>query len=143
MKDKKIIIDTSVWIDYFKGNNTHLHNKVDKVLTHCHIYVPKVVLAELFQGAKSEKEIAVIEDFIDAFHIIDDEQDTWLKAGRLSFSMKRKGVTIHIIDCYIAVLANENRCSLFSLEERFKIIKKFLHIDFLYNACCQGDIESC
>jgi predicted nucleic acid-binding protein len=108
---------------------TPLHYKVDKVLTHCYIYVPKVVLAELFQDAKFEKETAVIEDFIEAFLIIDDKQDTWLKTGRLSFSMKRKGLTVHIIDCYIAVLANENRCSLFSLDEHFKIIKEFLHID--------------
>lgn len=128
MKDKKILIDTSIWIDYFKGNDTLLHNKVDKVLTHSHIYIPKVVLAELIQGAKSEKEIAVIENFVEAFYIIDQKEDTWLKAGRLSYSMKRKGVTVHIIDSYIAVMATENGCSIFSLDEHFKIIKKFLHI---------------
>lgn len=129
MKDKKILIDTSVWINYFKGNDPPLCNKVDKALTHSHIYVPKVVLAELIQGAKSEKEIAVIEDFIEAFYIIDQKEDTWLKAGRLSYSMKRKGVTVHIIDCYIAVIASENGCSIFSLDEHFNSIKKFLHIE--------------
>jgi predicted nucleic acid-binding protein len=131
VRDKKILIDTSVWIDYFKGNDTPLHYRVDKALTHSHIYIPKVVLAELIQGAKSEKEIAVIEDFIEAFHIIDQKEDTWMKAGRLSFSMKRKGITIHIIDCYIAVIASENGCGIFSLDEQFKNIKKFLHIDLL------------
>ena len=98
------------------------------MLTHSHIYIPKVVLAELIQGAKSEKEIAVIENFVEAFYIIDQKEDTWLKAGRLSYSMKRKGVTVHIIDSYIAVMATENGCSIFSLDEHFKIIKKFLHI---------------
>jgi predicted nucleic acid-binding protein len=129
VKDKKLLIDTSVWIDYFKGNDTPLHDKMDEALTHCDIFVPKVVLAELIQSAKSEKEVAVTEDFIEAFHIIDQKADTWLKAGRLSFSMKRKGVTVHIIDCYIAVIANENGCSIFSLDEHFKNIKKFLHIE--------------
>ena len=129
MKDKKILIDTSVWIDYFKGNDASLHNKVDYALTHSHIYIPKVVLAELIQGAKSEKETAVIEEFIEAFHIIDQKEDTWLKAGRLSYSMKRKGVTVHIIDCYIAIIANESGCSIFSLDEHFRNIKKFLPIE--------------
>ena len=129
MKDKKILIDTSVWIAYFKGNNIPLHSTVDRALTHSHIYVPKVVLAELIQGAKSEKEVAVIEDFVEAFYIIDQKEDSWLKAGRLSFSMKRKGVTVHIIDCYIAVIANENGCSIFSLDEHFKSVKKFFHIE--------------
>ena len=128
MKDRSILIDTSVWIDYFKGNDVHFQRKVDEALTNCHIYVPKVVLAELIQGAKSEKEIMVIEDFIDAFHIIDQKDDTWLKAGRLSFTMKRKGVTVSIIDCYIAAIANENGCIIFSLDEHFNSIKKFLNI---------------
>jgi predicted nucleic acid-binding protein len=131
VKGKKILIDTSVWIDYFKGNDTTLHDKVDNALTHCHICIPKVVLAELIQGAKSEKEIAVIEDFITAFQIIDQKEDTWLKAGRLSFSLKRKGVTAHIVDCYISVIATENECSIFSLDEHFKSIKEFSHIELI------------
>ena len=128
VKDRNILIDTSIWIDYFKGNDAQVQSKVDEVLTHCHTHVPKVVLAELIQGAKSEKEITVIEDFIDAFHIIDQKEDTWLKAGRLSFSMKKKGITVNIIDCYIAVMANENGCIIFSLDEHFNSIKKFLKI---------------
>ena len=128
VKDRNILIDTSVWIDYFRGNNVQFQSKVDEALTHCHIYVPKIALAELIQGAKSEKEITVIEDFIDAFHIIDQKEDTWLKAGRLSFSMKRKGITVSIIDCYIAVIAGENGCIIFSLDEHFNSIKKFLNI---------------
>jgi hypothetical protein len=129
VKDNRILIDTSVWIDYFKETETSLHSKVDKVLSHRHVYIPKVVLAELIQSAKSEKEIVVLEDFIEAFHIVDQKEDTWLKAGRLSFSMKRRGISVHIIDCYIAMIASENNCSIFSLDEHFKSIKKFLHID--------------
>lgn len=131
MRDKRILVDTSVWIDYFKGSDANFQSKVDKTLTNCRIYVPKVVLSELIQGAKSEKEIAVIEDFIDAFYIVDQKNDTWLNAGRLSFSMKRKGITVNIIDCYIAVIASENDCGIFSLDEHFKSIKKFLHIDLI------------
>ncbi|MGA1844327.1 MAG: PIN domain-containing protein [bacterium] len=131
MNDRRILIDTSVWIDYFKGTDAQFQNKVDEALTYGHIYVPKVVLAELIQGARSEKEITVIEDFIDAFHVIDHTQDTWLKAGRLSFSMKKKGVTMSIIDCYIAVMADENGCIIFSLDRHFTSIKRFLNIELL------------
>jgi hypothetical protein len=125
----RVLIDTSVWISYFKDAEKQSTVKVDDVLTHSHIYVPKVVIAELTQGAKTEKEIAVIEEFVDAFTIIDQTADTWVRAGRLSFSMKKKGITVHIIDCYIAVLANEHDCSIFTLDEHFKSIQKFLTID--------------
>ena len=129
MRDNRVLIDTSVWINYFKDGDKKFAEKVDEVLTFPDVYVPKVVLAELIQGAKSEREISVIEEFIGAFKIIDQTEDTWLKAGRLSFSMKKKGITVNIVDCYIAVIANENNCMIFSLDEHFKSIKKFLRLE--------------
>lgn len=128
MKDR-VLIDTSVWIDYFKGRDNSFSERVDEILTYSDIFVPKVVIAELMQGAVSEKEISVIEEFIGAFNVIDQKEDTWPKAGRLSFSMKRKGITVNLVDCYIAVLANENSCAIFSLDEHFKSIKKFLRVE--------------
>ena len=77
------------------------------------------------QGAKSEKEISVIAEFIEAFRIIDQTQDTWLEAGGLSYSMKRKGITVSLMDCFIAVLALENQCRVFSLDDHFKLIQNF------------------
>ena len=129
MKGDKVLIDTSVWIKYFKNGNDQFSERLDEVLTFSDVYVPKVVIAELIQGAKSEKEISVIEEFIDAFNIIDQTDKTWVNAGRLSFSMKRKGITVNLVDCYIALLANENNCKLFSLDEHFKSIKKFLRFE--------------
>lgn len=129
MKDNRVLIDTSVWIDYFKDGDNQFAKKVNEVLSFSDVCVPRVVIAELIQGAKSEKEISVIEEFIGAFNIIDQTEDTWIKAGRLSFSMKRKGFTVSIVDCYIAVIANENNCKIFSLDEHFKDIKRFLKLE--------------
>jgi hypothetical protein len=39
------------------------------------VYVPKVVIAKLIQGAMTEKEIAVIEDFVNALLVIDQTAD--------------------------------------------------------------------
>ncbi len=39
------------------------------------MYVLKVVIAELIQGAMTEKEIAVIEYFVNAFLVIDQTAD--------------------------------------------------------------------
>lgn len=131
MKGDRVLIDTSVWIDYFKGIDNQFAEKVDEVLTFSEVYVPRVVIAELIQGAKSEKEVSVIEEFIGAFNIVDQTEDTWLKAGRLSFFMKRKEASISIIDCYIAVIADENNCKIFSLDEHFRTIKKFIRIELI------------
>ena len=130
MRDK-VLIDTSVWIAYFKASDTALIDRVDELLTVSEICVPKVVMAELTQGAKSEQEIAAVGEFIGAFTILDQRDETWDKAGRLSFHMKRKGITVHLVDCYIAVIADENKCGLFTLDKHFKDIKRFLKIELL------------
>ena len=72
MKGERILIDTSVWIAYFKDRDSRFSDKVDEFLTSAHICVPKVVIAELIQGAKSEKEIAVIKECFEAFTVIEE-----------------------------------------------------------------------
>ncbi len=128
MNAQKILIDTSVWIKYFRDKSAGFSKKVDEILSKGEVYVPKIVIAELIQGSKSEREISVIEDFVDAFKIIDQKEDTWMKAGRLSFDLKKKGKTVNLTDCYIAVMAQEYECHIFSLDEHFNDIQKGLNI---------------
>src|SRR3972149_3088716 len=135
MNAEKILIDTSVWIKYFRDKSSGLSEKVDEILSKHEVYVPKIVIAELIQGSKSEREISVIEDFVDAFNIIDQREDTWIKAGRLSYDLKKKGKTVNLTDCYIAVIAEEYDCHIFSLDEHFKDIQKNLDIHLVDHDC--------
>jgi predicted nucleic acid-binding protein len=124
MNADKVLVDTSVWVEYFRGGPAPISEKVDKLVSQGEVCVPKIVLAELIQGAKSEREISVIEDFFEAFTIIDQTHDTWLAAGKLSRRLKNKGKTVHLIDCYTAVIAQENSCALITLDDHFKEIQK-------------------
>lgn len=122
-KDDKILIDTSIWIEYFRNKESTLSILVDEILTDHDVYVPKIVLAELIQGARSEKEIAAIESFADAFHVVDGREDAWLKAGKLSYALKKEGKNIHIVDCFIAVVAQEYECGVLTLDKHFSEIQ--------------------
>ena len=128
MKGERILVDTSVWIDYLQKGVSNLSQALDRLLSEKDIYVPKIVIAELIQGARTEKEISAIERFMEAFHIIDEGTDTWIKAGRLSYQLKRKGKTINLADCYIATIAQEHGCQILTLDEHFKEIKKVTNI---------------
>lgn len=131
MKGKRVLIDTSAWIDFFKGRNSSLSKQIDFILDNAYVFVPKAVIAELIQGAKSEREIKVIEEFLTVFNIIDSMPDTWIKAGKLSFNLKKKGLTLNLMDCYIAVLAMEYGCSILTLDKHFKDIRKLTGIDLV------------
>ena len=123
MKDK-VLIDTSAWIEYFRNTRLDLSKQVDEMLSRCSVYVPKVVIAELVQGAHSEKELSVIQDFFDAFTVVGEGSDTWQKAGKLSYLLRKKGKTVSLIDCYIAIIAGEQNCAILTLDKHFKDIEK-------------------
>ncbi len=128
----RMLIDTSVWIAYFQANApAGVLEKVDELLSDGDIYVPKIVLAELIQGAHSEKDLEVIRQFVEAFTIISESADTWLEAGSLSFALKKKGKTINLADCYIAILAKEHKCSIMTLDKHFKEIQKEMGLKIL------------
>ena len=131
MKDSRVLIDTSVWISYFRDSDAALSDRVSEMLASVEVCVPKVVIAELMQGARSEKEIAALEEFAEAFTIIDQTESSWLQAGKLSYTLKRKGATVHLVDCYIAVLAEEHRCAILTLDRHFTDIKQALPIELL------------
>jgi len=131
MSADKILIDTSVWIEYFRKKFSPISEKVDQILGEDEVCVPKIVIAELMQGARSEKELSIIRDFFDAFTIIDQESETWTKAGKLSYDLKKKGKKIHLLDCYIAIIAREFRCKIFTINRHFKEIQKVTDISLI------------
>ena len=131
MSAERRLIDTSVWIEYLRDKSSPVADKMDQILSEDDVFVPNIVIAELIQGAKSSKEISVIKDFLDAFHIIDQREDSWIKAGKLAYDLKKKGKTIHLVDCYIAVIAQEYKCKIFTLNRHFKEIKKSVDISLI------------
>ena len=131
MSAERILIDTSVWNEYFRDESSTVADKVDQILSEDNVFVPKIVIAELMQGSKSEKELSVIRDFLDAFQIIDQKEDSWIKAGKLAYDLKKRGKTIHLLDCYSAVIAKEFNCKVFTLNRHFTEIQKILKISLV------------
>ena len=131
MSADRILIDTSVWIEYFRSKSSSVAQKVDRILEEDEIYVPKLIIAELMQGSRSKKELSIIEDFFDAFHIIDQKEDSWIKAGSLSYKLKKKGKNINLFDCYIAVIAQEYGCIIFSLNRHFKEMQSLIDVSMI------------
>lgn len=123
MRDR-VLIDTSVWIAYFQANPpAGIADLVDEILNKSEVCVPKIVIAELIQGAHSEKDLKTIREFLDAFTIIVEGESTWIDSGTLSYTLKKKGRTVNLADCYIATLAEESGCSILTLDKHFNDIQ--------------------
>jgi predicted nucleic acid-binding protein len=131
MRDR-VLIDTSVWIDYLQGTaSEELQRLVDDLMEGKEIIVPMIVLAELIQGARSEKDIAVIREFLEAFTIVGEGKTTWMDAGKLSYDLKKKGKTINLADCYISVIAKEHHATILTLDKHFKDMHNVARVELI------------
>ena len=119
----RVLVDTSVWIKFFRKHEPY-YNIVTRLIDDEQIFCCGIILAELMQGAKTDKELSVLEDFPRVFPFITESQQLWLSAGRLSFQLRRKGLTIGLADCYIAVAAASAHAQLATLDGHFKLLAK-------------------
>jgi predicted nucleic acid-binding protein len=66
----KTLVDTSVWLEYFKNQGT-LSAFMDKELLAGNIYMAGPVISELLQGAKTEKDLRALVGSIDGVPFIE------------------------------------------------------------------------
>jgi predicted nucleic acid-binding protein len=119
----RVLVDTSVWIEFFRKHEPYF-SIVSRLIDDEQVYCCGIILGELMQGAKSEKELAVLDDFVRTFHFISEASQLWAAAGRLAFQLRRKGVTIGLSDCYIAVAAASVSASVATLDSHFQSLVK-------------------
>jgi predicted nucleic acid-binding protein len=119
----KVLVDTSLWIEFFRKHEPY-HGVMERLIDNEQICLCGIILAELMQGAKSEKELAVLLNLPQVFSFIPETHQLWAEAGRLAFDLRRKGLTIGLSDCYIAVAAASARAQVATLDSHFTALNK-------------------
>jgi len=125
----KVLVDTSVWIEFFRRTDP-FYSAVSGLMDEKRVCCAGIILAELIQGAKSAKELQVLRDFRQIFPFIEESVDLWQAAGELSNTLLRKGKSVGLSDCYLAVAAKTNRLKVFTLDKHFEFIKGVEDISF-------------
>ena len=119
----KVLVDTSVWIEFFRKSDPSF-TIVQTLLAEDRVCTIGLILAELMQGSKTEKELEILGEFIHAFEFLPENPSLWRKAGELSFRLRKQGMSIGLADCFIAVAAREGGVALLSLDRHFSLIEK-------------------
>jgi len=117
-----VIADTSVWIPFFNRPDSSQKAALDLLIDADEVVLVGVVLAELLQGCRTPAERDTLADALLALPYYEVAQSTWLRAGDLSATLLRKGVTLPLSDLIIAALAIERNCRVYSLDTHFKKI---------------------
>jgi predicted nucleic acid-binding protein len=81
-----------------------------------------VVLAELSQGARTENELSELLKALGAVDWIETTRETYARAGRLAFELRRDGITVPITDCVIAAASESVGGRILTLDTHFQKI---------------------
>ena len=122
MKPHEIDPDSniSIWIEYFNHRDSENGEALEGLVREDWVAITGAVVTELLQGARQQSEFDAILDSIVALErFLDTTLNTWIEAGRLSYCLRKKGVTVPTIDVIIAGLAIERQCLIFSLDSHF------------------------
>src|SRR3989338_7721323 len=126
MSAKLVLIDTSAWIEYLKKTSHPVTKEIESALFLNVAAACQLVLAELIQGVRSEKEAELILDLASVVKILSESDSTWQQAGFLANKLRKQGKIISLIDCYLAVLVKENKAVILTLDKHFAIIDELL-----------------
>ncbi len=99
-----ILVDSSVWIDYFRGTSTPESDYLDQVLGHEPIGVGDLILTEVLQGFAAESDFRQAQRLLDSFALVEiGGRDVAIAAARNFRSLRSVGVTVRkTIDTLIA-----------------------------------------
>ena len=90
-----ILVDSSVWIDYFNGQTTWQTNMLDNLLSNVPIIMGDLILTEILQGFRSDKdyESAKSDLSILPFHEIGGYQVA-VNSAQNYRTLRKKGITV-------------------------------------------------
>jgi predicted nucleic acid-binding protein len=131
MPPDKVLIDTSVWIDFFRRKESPVSPKVREYLKLNQVCYAGPIVVELYQGAKTQREIEILDQLFDTISYIDITRDHYHHAGMISQEAARKGEIFSTIDVILAILAHDGGLSLFSLDRHFHDISRYCAISLI------------
>lgn len=116
-----ILIDSSVWIDYFRGTSTRESDKLDSLLGTEPVSIGDLMLTEVLQGFNSERESNQAKALLTSLEVVPlVGQDIAIKAARNFRTLRAAGITVRkTIDTIIATRCIESRYALLFSDRDF------------------------
>lgn len=116
-----ILVDSSVWIDYFRGTQTRQTEKLDELLSREPIAIGDLILTEVLQGFGSERDFNEAKRLLTSLLVVElGGRDIAIQAARNFRILRAQGVTIRkTIDTVIATRCIESGFTLLHSDRDF------------------------
>ncbi len=123
-----ILVDSSVWIDYFRGTSTPESEELDALLGKEPLATGDLILAEVLQGFGSDREFNQAKMLLTSLEIVElCGQDIAIQAARNFRALRARGITVRkTIDTVIATRCIESGYALLFSDRDFDPFVQYL-----------------
>ena len=127
------LVDTTVWIDYFRGNDTAQVKYLTSALeADQDICICGPVLTEILQGITDEEQFVKTKKFLGFLIYLPLSESNFLLSAEIYRSSRSKGKSVRkTIDCFIASCAITHKIPLLHTDEDYVIIEKYSQLKCL------------
>jgi len=128
-----ILVDSSVWIDYFRGTDSTAADRLDLLLQTEPLAIGDLILAEVLQGFTKERDFAEARKLLTALEVVTlGGEAIAIEAARNHRRLRALGFTVRkTIDTLIATWCIENDGILLHNDRDFDAFQKHLGLQ-----CC-------
>lgn len=116
------LVDTSVWVDLFRGTQTPPVRRLKGLVGREPLLIGDLILAEILQGIRSDRELDRVEAALGAYPVVSlvGERNA-RRSARLYRQLRTQGITVRkTIDCLIATWCIESRVALLHDDRDFR-----------------------
>jgi predicted nucleic acid-binding protein len=116
-----ILVDSSVWIDYFNGTGTSEAEKLDLLLGVEPLAIGDLILTEVLQGFDKDRDFNNARNLLSSMTIVElGGRDIAVQAARNFHALRKLGVTVRkTIDTVIATRCIESGYDLLHSDRDF------------------------
>ncbi|HEV2990167.1 MAG TPA: PIN domain nuclease [Candidatus Angelobacter sp.] len=123
-----ILVDTSVWIDFFSSAPTRAGLELRRMIADADpLAITGVIVSEILQGLT--RDVTRIEQYLLLWDMLEPAGfSTYREAAAIYRSARAKGISLTTIDTLIAAVALEHGVALFTLNKDFSRIATIVHL---------------
>jgi hypothetical protein len=125
-----ILVDSSVWIDYFNGKKTSKTDWLDSALGNKPIIIGDLILAEVLQGFQNENDFRTVKNLLLDFPFMEMVGKNMAIKSAINYRfLRKKGVTVRkTIDVMIGTFCIHLHFSLLHDDRDFDPLEKYLKL---------------
>ena len=128
MNEGLVLIDTCAWIDFLRYQEGELGNQVAVLIENKQVAITGVIIAELLQGVKTEKQQQQINFLINSVTSFPTQEFDWVNAGLILQKLRSRGITLPLADALIAVIAQRYHVKVLTIDKHFQHLAVDLYV---------------